>query len=283
MSDIYIRITIERTVLSNNPEQSWNKIVEELYELPFTGFEEDIQLIGYMKQPDFNNTKEQILKFCSVNSLKFNTELIKDQNWNEQWERQYPMVIVDDFCAIVAHFHEPPATCEHLIRITPEMSFGTGHHQTTHMMIQHMRSLDFTQKTVLDYGCGTGILAILAAKLGAATIDAIDYDIWSYRNCIENCSLNNTTQIEVLHGTIEAVNERKYDLILANINKHVLTSTTASMNAILHDGGFLLISGILDEHRDDILTCFEENGFNHVTELKKDDWISILLLKNVKC
>lgn len=181
--------------------------------------------------------------------LDYSKSKDKQVNWNKEWESNFSPVEVDQTCFIYANFHKKKDGFEHYIKIAPKMAFGTGHHETTYMMIQSMRELDLDGSEVLDLGCGTGILAVFAMQRGADYVDAIDIEIESYKNSIEHAALNNVS-FNVIHGAVEDVPDRKYGLVLANINRHVLLTYAEQIIAMLSEGGTLLVSGILleDEH-----------------------------------
>ncbi len=169
---------------------------------------------------------------------------LSDQNWNATWESNFPPVQVGTLCQVIAHFHVPMPGFRYTIRITPKMSFGTGHHATTRLMIGAMVDLDLAEKNVLDIGCGTGVLAILASKMGAAHVDAIDIDPWSYDNAKENVEINQCNNVSVFQGDVSAIPERKYDMILANINLNILLQDIPVYAHHLAPDGELLVSGI---------------------------------------
>ena len=173
--------SIQITIQANDEQQEI--LISQLDELSANGFEQtEDSLIAYFSENNFESYEVNRL----LHNYSFTMTTIKEQNWNQVWESNFQPVIVDDFCAIRADFHEPIQNMEHEIIITPKMSFGTGHHATTYMMIEQMAKIDFTGKTVFDFGTGTGILAILAEKLGAASVSAIDVDVWSIENAKEN-------------------------------------------------------------------------------------------------
>ncbi|MEJ7767322.1 MAG: 50S ribosomal protein L11 methyltransferase, partial [Chitinophagaceae bacterium] len=190
MSDYFeIAITVEN-------EDQKNQLVALLSDIGFEGFQEDNKiLLAYAAVDDFDQVMmESILKTYNLSYLQ---SVIKPKNWNEEWEAGFEPVIIHDFCAIRASFHSPVAGVSHEIIITPKMSFGTGHHATTYMMIEAMSVLNFTGMKVLDFGTGTGVLAILASKMGAAVIEAVDYDEWSIENGRENIVRNNCSNISL--------------------------------------------------------------------------------------
>ncbi len=256
-----------------NQDES-DKLIAMLSEQGFDGFaEEEDLLIAFIPELQFNQeTFEQVLEKFSI--LSYTKSDIENINWNKKWEAEFEPVQVDDFVAIRAHFHQPIKNVQHEIIITPKMSFGTGHHATTYLMMQQMQLLDFTNKTVFDFGTGTGVLAILAEKLGAASIFAIDNDEWSITNTIENIEQNSCQRISVAQmETIPAV--KKYDIILANINLNVITANLCSLAEIAHAGADILFSGFLKENEAVILTAIESAGFQCIATAQKGDWIAI--------
>ena len=249
-------------------------LVAYLAEQGFESFEEDSNgLQAYIQQDKYDRTLlgelEDELGVIGIAAI------IEQQNWNEEWEKGFSPVTVDGFCTIRATFHEPDESVEHDIIITPKMSFGTGHHATTQLMVQQMREIDFAGKAVLDFGSGTGVLAILAQKLGATDITAIDNDEWSYENTIENMGYNDTEDIEVLKGSLEVVAGKKYDIILANINRHILIQYMADMKGTLNPGGTIIMSGILDEDEKIVTSEARKAGLEPVAKTQLDNWICL--------
>jgi ribosomal protein L11 methyltransferase len=185
-------------------------------------------------------------------------------------------VVVDEFCAIRADFHEPIQNVAHEIVITPKMSFGTGHHATTYMMIQQMKDMDFAGKTVFDFGTGTGILAILAEKLGAANIMAIDVDEWSIENARENIERNGCSKISVELSSI--IPQQPFDIILANINRNVILQYLQELKQSLHNNSLLLLSGLLNTDEKDIVQVCEKQQLQLIRQTEKNNWISLLFV-----
>jgi ribosomal protein L11 methyltransferase len=238
-----------------------------------TGFEQtDEKLIAYFVEEDF--IKDEALKI--LEGYQYDISKVEEQNWNEVWERNFHPVIVDDFCAVRAHFHEPVKAVEHEIIITPKMSFGTGHHATTYMMIEQMRSIDFQNKTVFDFGTGTGILAILAQKLGAASVTAIDVDEWSIENAIENLERNNCSDIDLQLSTL--IPSIQFDIILANINRNVILQYMPYLKETLKYGSLLLLSGLLAADEIDISKACASHNISLQKKLEKGGWISLLFI-----
>lgn len=204
---------------------------------------------------------------------------VETQNWNAIWEENFQPILVDDFCGIRADFHPPVKGVKYELVINPKMAFGTGHHETTYMMIQEMRQLRFPNTKVLDYGCGTGVLAILAAKMGAQIIDAVDNDKNAYLNTMENIQHNNVDNVQVLHGTLGAVVDTNYKIILANINKNVLLQTLSALYKKLSKGGSLLLSGILAQDAKQMRLEAEQQGFTINNQLQRGEWVCMHLLQ----
>jgi ribosomal protein L11 methyltransferase len=206
----------------------------------------------------------------------FKTEIIEPRNWNAEWEKDFEPVVVENFCAIRAHFHEPFPNLPYDLIITPKMSFGTGHHATTYMMVAVMKDLDLRNRSVLDFGTGTGVLAILACKLEAASVLAIDSDPWSIENATENTTVNgcNGVQIEQkdsLSGT------GKFDFILANINLRVILGNMELIRQHLHESGVFIGSGVLESDEERIRIKSAEAGFTMERLMVKDSWMSFRL------
>jgi ribosomal protein L11 methyltransferase len=213
--------------------------------------------------------------------LLYSTVRLEERNWNEEWEKNFQPVQVEGFCAIRAHFHAPIPGVIHELVITPKMSFGTGHHATTYMMLQAMKDLDFQGRRVLDFGTGTGVLAILAERLGAAEVLAIDNDDWSIENASENVAANHCTRITVRKADSIPAGE-PFDIILANINKHVIESQLAVMGQQLVPGGVILLSGLLVDDIKDIECEALRNNLSLSLRKTKDSWICLQSEKMTK-
>jgi ribosomal protein L11 methyltransferase len=199
---------------------------------------------------------------------------IEQVNWNEEWEKNFSPILVDDICSVRAPFHPEPDT-EFDIVIEPKMSFGTGHHATTHMMIQHILKNDWKDKAVLDMGCGTGVLAILTSLKGAKFVDAIDIDNWCYQNTLENVGRNDCDNINVEEGGAELLQDRKYDMILVNINRNILLRDLPIYRDCLNDGGNLFLSGFYEEDIPVIKEACESIGLKYVNHLERSNWVAI--------
>jgi ribosomal protein L11 methyltransferase len=248
-------------------------LVTELSEIGYEGFlEEEQRLTTYIEQNDFDF--EVLSSLASRLSVSFTIGNIPDQNWNALWESSFQPVIITDKLAIRASFHDPVPTVENEIIITPKMSFGTGHHATTYLMVKAMYDMELRGKSVLDFGTGTGILAILAKQRGAHTVLAIDNDEWSIENALENAVCNQVSNITIQLASAPPANQT-FDVILANINRHILLQYAGELLTGLNKGGILLLSGILSEDRDIIVDRFSEKLGLPVTEETRNNWMAI--------
>ncbi len=252
-----------------------------LSQFDFESFEEgDDHIIGYIKADALTpEVTEEISIILNDLSVAFTAEKVENQNWNAIWEASFQPVIVHHFCQIRADFHPALEDIKYDLVINPKMAFGTGHHATTYMMIDQMEGIDFEGKSVFDFGCGTGILAILASKLGADPIDAVDIETESYDNTIVNAEINHVSNITTYCGDIDAVPFVKYDVLLANINRNILLKYTEDLVSRTHSDGHLLLSGILVDDADQVITAFEEHDFSHIKSLDRDGWKCILFKK----
>lgn len=252
-------------------------LVAQLSELGYEGFEEGFNYISaYIPDDQYNEAGTYDLIAGAETTIT--KEVIAPRNWNAEWEQNFQPVLIDDFCGIRAHFHAPLQQVQHEIIITPKMSFGTGHHATTHLMIQSMQQLSFTGKTVLDFGTGTGVLAILAERLGAKHIMAIDNDEWSITNAVENIALNNCSNITIEQAErLEMSTE--FDIILANINKHVLLANMGAIKQHLTQAGVVIMSGLLIGDRPDIEQAAVNNGLSVYEQKLRGDWMCLMLKK----
>lgn len=250
-------------------------LIAQLSQLNFEGFEEkDTELHAFVPKDVFSD--KAVRQLLDESGLQYATSILPAQNWNTLWESNFDPVLVDDFCLIRADFHPGNESLEHEVIITPKMSFGTGHHATTYLMLQQMRLLDFEHKRVADFGTGTGILAIMAEKLGSSSVWAIDYDDWSIENAKENLERNSCNCIEVNKADVFSSNE-KFDVILANINKNVILDNVEGLVSALKPGGKLLLSGLLKEDEYDILMACQYYNLLRVKTVERDKWICILL------
>lgn len=250
-------------------------LVAELSDAGFEGFEEDphsLRAFIDIEKFDERTAREIAEKW----QLNFSKSEIIETNWNQVWESGFQPVVIDDFVSIRAGFHEPVKTVQHELIITPKMSFGTGHHATTWLMISQMRSIDFNNKSVFDFGTGTGVLAILAIKLGASLVTAIDYDEWSITNCRENILQNQVSSIEVRKSDRADINGY-FDVILANINKNVILDNLMVLAKQLNPGGVLLLSGLLVEDEEEMTDAAKQAGLQLLDKVDRHNWLCLKL------
>lgn len=247
-------------------------LIAELALIGYDGFEEsDTVLKAYVAEAVFNEIELNIL--LNKHDLKYSKSIINKQNWNALWESNFEPVQVDDFVGIRASFHPSFNNVAHEIVITPKMSFGTGHHATTYSVMQLMRNLDFKGATVFDFGTGTGILAILAEKLGAAKLLAVDNDDWCIENASENILINTCHNIDI-QKVDRLILDEKYQIILANINKNIILENIKTLAAGLEKNGDLILSGLLKEDEPDILAACGELKLVHKLTIERSGWIA---------
>jgi len=240
------------------------------------GFEAYVEGEGYDKV----RVEEILKKYESVNPLNFSFSRIPKKNWNEEWERSFSPIVVDGRCLIRASFHESEQRYPYEIIITPKMSFGTGHHQTTWLMVKSMLDIDHKDKRVMDAGCGTAILSILASKLGAREVEAFDIDDWSVENGNENTQINQCKNIRIQQGKVTDLDlDGKFDIVLANINKNVLLDEMEVYASFLNLDGKLLLSGFFTLDIPDLLEKASRHNLTEVTRDERDTWASLLLTK----
>jgi len=245
----------------------------------YEGFEETgKELLAYITEPEFDEDK--LKPVADASGRDYSIEVIPSQNWNALWESNFQPVIVNDFCTIRAHFHELQVTTTYDIVITPKMSFGTGHHATTQLMIMMMKDLQLEGKRVLDFGTGTGVLAILAEKLGANNILAIDNDTWCIENATENAMRNNCNKITVQAGSLEDVTINEVDVILANINRHILLQYMQQLYRSTKNDGMVLMSGLLSDDKEMIVSAAVKEGFSFIKIAELNGWIALLFKKH---
>lgn len=219
-------------------------------------------------------------KYQEATPFSFSVDYIEKKNWNEEWEKNVEPIIVDDQCLIRASFHKIDKKYPYEIIITPKMSFGTGHHQTTHLMISRQMKMDHKGKRVMDAGCGTAILSIMASKLGAKEIEAFDIDEWSVENGEENAANNHCINIHIQLGKISEVNlEGKFDFILANINKNILLSEMETYASFLATGGQLLLSGFYVQDIEDLKKEALKYHLKEIAHDERETWACLLLQK----
>jgi ribosomal protein L11 methyltransferase len=252
-------------------------LIAELGEKPFESFvENENGVVAYIKKEFLTDDLLDDIYILSSPEFKisYTVEEIEQVNWNQEWEKNFEPIDVDGRCHVRAPFH-PKTDAEFDIVIEPKMSFGTGHHETTHMMIQHLLEMDLSGKKTLDMGCGTAILAILAEMKGAAPIDAIDIDNWCYLNSIENAERNGCTQISVYEGDKSLLPGKSYDVIIANINRNILLDDMAQYRECLNSGGDLLLSGFYTQDIEAIDDCCKKLGLTLKGQLERNNWTAL--------
>ena len=273
MDNIYIEYNF-----SVSPKEPATEIL--IAELGNVGFESFVEtengVTAYIQEQDWNAT---ILEDIFIlNSDEFTIEYQKNEveqtNWNAEWEKNFQPIQVDNLVSVRAPFHENP-NLKYDIVIEPKMSFGTGHHETTHMMIQHLLQLDLENKKVLDMGCGTGILAIFAEMKGAKPIDAIDIDNWCYENSLENVERNNCKDISVFEGDSSLLINKKYDVIIANINRNILLMDMNIYTKCLNEKGILLLSGFYQEDIPIIDAEVSKFDLKLETIIERNNWVAL--------
>lgn len=251
-------------------------LMAELAEVGFDSFEDTPTGIkAYIPKDSWN---EQILQDIYLLSnpeftISYQITEIEQVNWNEEWEKNFSPIVVEDLCTVRANFHPVPNTRYDIV-ITPKMSFGTGHHETTYMMLQQLLPLSLEGAKVLDMGCGTGILAIMAALRGAHDITAIDIDPWCVENATENVQQNNCSFITIKEGDVSLIAGEQYNLILANINRNILLSDIPAYTQALLPQGLLLVSGFYEEDLPAIKEKCQEVGLTYLSHIERNRWVS---------
>lgn len=250
-------------------------LVAQLSDAGFEGFEEsENTLLAYA--PEENYPEEELNSLMRFHDLTFSKSLIQKQNWNELWESNFEPVRVGEFVGIRASFHPPFEGVAHEIVITPKMSFGTGHHATTSQVMELMQELNFNQKSVFDFGTGTGILAILAEQLGASSILAVDHDEWCIENATENVLVNHCTKIKIQQANNASTGQR-FDIVLANINKNIILDNLKHLQQAVGKGAQVLLSGLLETDESEMIEACRLIGWTQHKTLRKNGWIAIWL------
>jgi ribosomal protein L11 methyltransferase len=258
-------------------------LMAELAEIGFETFTEEADgLKAYIAENKFvqENLDEILNRYKDFFEFSYDKRTLEKENWNATWEANYPPIRVGEQVLVRASFHAPDPSVPYDIVINPKMSFGTGHHETTSMVMAHQLEMDFKEKTVLDVGCGTGILAILAEKLGATELSAFDIEEWAAENSRENAELNRCQHITMRQGTIENEPLIKYDIVLANINRNILLRDIHLYINYLKANGELVVSGFYTSDQADIEVKFAEFGLQKITEKSQNNWASLRFVYN---
>lgn len=265
---------MESTVqITISPLDTWEQdiLIAKLSEIGFEAFEQlSGKLLAFI--PESKLPGIELNKIIPVEK-SVEKKLLEPRNWNEEWEKSFSPVIVDRFCGIRASFHDPIVDVEHEIIITPKMSFGTGHHATTFQVIRMMKEINFRGRSVLDFGTGTGVLAILACRMNAATVVAIDNDEWSIENCKENIEANHCRKIRLM--LTDQLPEERFDIILANINKHVILKNMDMIAQHSNEKAIIVFSGLLHSDKYEIVASALKYGMTLVADTIKDNWIAL--------
>jgi len=273
MDDVYIEYNF--TV---SPKEPATEIL--IAELGSVGFESFVEyengVRGYIQKSDWNSSilNDVFVLNSDEFSIQYNQKEIKQTNWNAEWEKNFQPIQVDDLVSIRAPFHESP-NLKYDIVIEPKMSFGTGHHETTHMMVQHLLQVDLENKKTLDMGCGTGILAIFAEMKGAKPIDAIDIDHWCYQNSLENVMRNNCNHISVFEGDSSLLIHKKFDIIIANINRNILLKDVMVYANCLNEEGILLLSGFYQKDIPILDAEVSKYNLKLETVIERNNWVAL--------
>lgn len=272
----YIELTIEFKTI--NP---WREVaLSALAELGFESFVETKEgLECYIPEKEYSENIQLALKGYDEHIESFQVNKIKDKNWNAEWETNFEPVFVEDKLAILAPFHTEKYAHQLIVKIQPQMSFGTGHHQTTWLASKKLFNLDVKGKRILDMGTGTGVLAIIAEKLGADYVFAPDIDEWSFNNANENSALNDCSKVEVALGGDELLEGKEFDIIIANINKNILIKHFPVYAKALVSGGTMLNSGFFTTDKKDLVEEAEESGFIFESIESKDEWAMLEFIK----
>ena len=274
MTKEYIEIGFDFTT-----QDQLGLLIAQLSEMGFDGFnEEQNHCKAYIlsSELDKEEVENNLNNIFNQYILTYSKSIIKEQNWNAVWESNFDPVRVGDFVGIKAHFHpnfDPAVQFE--IKITPKMSFGTGHHATTFSVMQMMEHLHFKGKSVYDFGTGTGVLAILAEKLGASQVLAVDNDDWCIENANENIQ-NNDSKVIVVQKVASALQNAQFDIILANVNRHIIEANMLELTLVAHPTSQLILSGLLIEDQQDMIELASKNGWIFVKSQPLNGWVSLL-------
>lgn len=268
-----------------HPENEESEILASyLFDIGFETFQEDEnELKAYISADAFNEiTFLETLSVIPVSAdlTAYKIQPVSNQNWNEEWEKNFQPVVIKEKITIRATFHEIPVNTQYEIIIDPKMSFGTGHHETTAGMLEMMLNIDFSDKSVIDMGCGTGILSVIAEKLGAKSVIAIDNDPVCIDNSLQNITLNGSSKINVILGEAEILKDFSVDIILANINRNILLNDLSAYSKALTNGGYLLTSGFYRQDFQSIDSEAKNNELEFVERNEINDWIICVYKKS---
>lgn len=269
----YIEVSATITPYS---KENCEILIANLSNISFESFTEtENGILAYIQEKLFNAEQLNALHNCILNNVTINFEhqLIKAQNWNAIWESNFEPIVVENKCIVRAPFHEINSQYQFEIIIEPKMSFGTGHHETTYLMMSQILNENFEGKKILDMGCGTAVLAILASKLNASEVLAIDNDNWAYQNSIENCARNNCPNITVKEGDATLLKDLNFDVILANINRNILLTDITAYSKVLNKSGTLIMSGFYTHDLSFIAEKCLKHSLSFVSSRNRNNWV----------
>lgn len=270
--------------LTLGPAQS-EAMIAVLSEIGFYAFEEQQDgLDAYIAEADYNEAQltETAHFYFPELYLRKEVERIVEKDWNEEWEKNFESILIGDFCEVRPPFRESTGKTRYEVVVMPRMAFGTAHHATTWMMVEHCGELDFSGKQVLDMGCGTGVLGILTAQLGAEKVTCIDIDAWSTENTAENARLNGVEGLVILEGGADAIpSDDCYDIILANINRNILLTDRDKYLAHLQAGGEIVLSGIYDFDAEKLTNHYLAAGLELIHRAERQEWIRLAFRKSI--
>ncbi len=276
----YIQVTFE---FKNIAEYQRDLLINDLAEIDFNTFEDtETGFSGFIDKDEFQESSllEVLTSYNDELDYTYKLTEIAGENWNEQWEKNFEPLVISDQCYVRATFHDPQPKYPYEIVIDPKMAFGTGHHQTTTMMMEYILSMDLSSKNILDMGCGTGILAFLAAKKGAGHLTAIDYDQVCYESTLENAQLNHISNIDVICGGKESIPETSFDIIFANINRNILLDQISRYSEVLKKNGEIVFSGFYESpDLEMIKEACSKTGMNYLDHKKINDWVAARFIK----
>jgi ribosomal protein L11 methyltransferase len=274
--EAYFEFTIQ--AIDDIREQLMAELAEEDYE----GFvESDLGFSAYIISSAFKREVfEQLLQKYGIDPNSVAQSHIEQQNWNAQWEAGYEPIIIENNVIVKAPFHQIEKSYPYELLIQPKNTFGTGHHETTQLVLRLMLQENFKNKRVFDYGCGTGVLAIMASKMEAQSIYAIDIDDWSAENIFENTQLNQVDNIEFEQGDLNIVKPQQFDIILANINKNILLFSFDQLSNLILQGGTMLISGFYESDLDDLKKASAVYGFQYHQHITLNNWCAAVFKRN---
>lgn len=276
-----VYVELKCSLKSGKPEIA-EQLMAILGELGFESFvENDDEVLAYIPSDKYYPSilNDELIPHEIIENVNFSSVVIPEQNWNAVWEGNFPPVTIARSCYIRAPFHPANHDVEYEIIIEPKMSFGTAHHETTALMIRFLLELDLTNKKVLDMGCGTGVLAILAAKKGSNDVTAIDNDEWAYKNAVENIQRNNTPLINVYLGDASLLENRSFDVIIANINRNILLNDIPVYANSLNKNSILLLSGFYIDDLDAIKKSAIESGITYKSHKEDNRWVAASFVK----